>query len=121
MKTLLATVASAGLALSLATGAALAQAAAGAAVNPLTANDVLPNDPFAGVDIAAAGNTAATIKMWGDTLTVDQRTEIYNRCDVISLNQANYQADAATFCTAFLEAYPGLVPGQDMPAAPAPN
>ncbi len=117
MKVFMATVASAGLALSLATGAAFAQAAAGAAVNPLTANDVLPNDPFAGMDIAAAGNSEAQIKVWGDALTEEQRSELGNRCLVIGENQANYQADATAFCTAYLTTYPSLTPSHDGGAA----
>ncbi len=100
MKTLMATVASAALALSLATGGAFAQAAA----NPLTANDVPPAAPWGtlNLDIAAAGNTPDSIRSWATTLTEDQKFEVLNRCTVISDNQANYQADATAFCTAFL-------------------
>ncbi len=117
MKTFMATVASAALVFSLASGAAFAQAAAGGPVTPLTANDVLPADPFAGMDVAAAGATPDTIKGWGDALTEEQRAELGSRCNIIGENQANYQADATTFCTAYLSAYPSLTPSHDGGAA----
>ncbi len=105
MKTLMATVASAALALSLATGGAFAQAAA----NPLTPNDVPATAPWGtlNIDIAAAGNSPEAITSWANSLTAEQKVEVHNRCQVISDNQATYQADATAFCTAYL-AVPGL-------------
>ncbi len=114
MKNILLSFTSAILALSVGTASVVAQPAM---IPLLTANDVLPTDPFPGLDVAAAGNTTDAIKVWGDALTDTQRLELQDRCGIISANQATYQVDATAFCTAFVETYPSLTPSHDGGAA----
>ncbi len=114
MKNILLTFTSTILAMSIVAGPAAAQPL----LTPrLTVEDVLPTNPFPGIDIAAAGNTTEAIKAWGDVLSDTQRVEITDRCGIIEANQATYQVDATAFCTAFVETYPSLTPSQDGGAA----
>jgi len=114
MKNILLTFTSAILTISVLAGPVVAQPSL---TLRLTVDDVLPTDPFPGIDIAAAGNTTEAIKAWGEVLSDTQRVEITDRCGIIEANQANYEVDATAFCTAFVETYPSLTPSLDGGAA----
>ncbi len=101
----------AGAAIALACAPALAQAPAagdapGAAVgggvaaeNPFTVANIDPANPFGTVDVTMAGANAESMQAWAASLDAELKTEITQRCDVISANSSTFPADAVGFCT----------------------
>lgn len=104
----------AGAALALACAPALAQAPAvggdaaapGAAIgggvpaeNPFTVANIDPANPFGTVDVTMAGANAESMQAWAASLDAGLKTEISQRCDVISANSSTFPADAVGFCT----------------------
>lgn len=101
---------------------------AGDAVNPYALADVDPAAPFGAIDIVLAGATANTVQTWATTLTNEQKLELTNRCQVIDLNAANYQATVTAFCGMWMTAMsndPGATPvpglGGAYPMTPVPK
>ncbi len=81
--------------------------------HPMTPADVDPAVPFGALDIAAAGNTADTIRTFSEGLTEEQKVELTSRCQVIGENSANFQAEAVGFCDTWVQvmtADPGATP-----------
>ena len=93
--------------------------------NPFTVANIDPAQPFGAVDVTMAGANAESMQAWADSLDADLKTEISQRCDVISSNSSSFPADAVGFCTTWttVQANEGVVsplPGASPNILPAP-
>lgn len=79
-----------------------ADAAAAAGLN-LSANDVLPADPFGDLDITAAIGANADVNAWINGLSNEQRAELVARCNIIGSveNSNRFDAEATALCSAY--------------------
>jgi hypothetical protein len=86
-----------------------ADANAAAGLN-LTVNDVLIDDPFGDLDIAAATGVNADVQGWINGLSSEQRAELLARCNIIGSveNRSRFDAEATALC----DAYTALRTGQ---------
>lgn len=89
--------------LALISGGAIAQSPTGvvpmdATDNPFSTANVDPIQPFGTVDVTMAGTGAESMRGWAETLDRELRTEISQRCQVISNHPSDYPADAVGFC-----------------------
>ena len=65
-----------------------------------TASDVSPERPFGNIDIAPAGSSMASVRLWTLGRSVSERYEINGRCGVITApqNTARYSPSDQEFC-----------------------
>lgn len=67
--------------------------------NPFSVANIDPLQPFGAVDVTMAGANAESMRTWAASLQPDLKTEISQRCDVISTNFSTFPADAVGFCS----------------------
>jgi hypothetical protein len=108
-------------------GLAALSGAAFAQVGPsaFTTDNVVPANPFGELPVDPATIDLNNVAAFLDTLTVEQRTELQQRCAVISANPMTYEAAAVTLCTSVVAAAAGegaapAAPMELMAPAPAP-
>lgn len=83
--------------------------------NPFSVANIDPLQPFGTVDVTMAGADAESMRTWAASLGPDLKTEISQRCDVISSNSSTFPADAVGFCSTWStarasETLPGAPP-----------
>jgi hypothetical protein len=106
-----------------AAGAAAGVAAGGgvSVENPFSVANIDPANPFGTVDVTMAGANAESMQAWAASLNTDLKTEISQRCDVISANTSTFPADAVGFCTTWTTVQANeAVPPAPGGAVPAP-
>jgi len=92
------------IALSLLSGAALAQNAAApmspSNANPYTLQSLDKTNPFGSVDIKSVDpKDHAKLLAWSGDLNDQQKLDLTNRCGVINQNNGSFSNDAVAFCT----------------------